>query len=134
VGETITIDSERMRVLDIVSNNVLVRRAVDGSVLATHTSGVTVYAPRLLTVTRAHAGTTAATHLIAAVVYRNVPPALISELCVAEAQTLLGQESGGWQQTIGQGESEREATGRQLKMLKTECERLYTRRRAQAVI
>jgi hypothetical protein len=88
----------------------------------------------LLTVTRAHAGTTAATHLDAAAVSRNVPPALVSELCVAEVQSLLGQEAAAWNLTVGEGEGARESAGKQLGSIKAETERLYLRRRPQAII
>ena len=118
VGETVSVDSERMLVLDIVSNLAIVKRAVDGTVLAAHTSGATVYAQRLLTVERANAGTTAATHLISAAITRNVAPSLITELCLAEAQAMLGQEQAGWNLTVGTGENARESSGKSVYSLR----------------
>lgn len=134
IGETITIDSERMRVLDIASNNLLVRRAVDGSVLATHANPSDVYAPRLLTISRANAGTTAATHSDAATVQRNVPPPLVTELAIAIAQATLGQEQAGWNLTIGEGEGQRESTGKQLGSLRREVDALYRRKRTPTAV
>lgn len=134
IGETITIDSERMRVLDIAGNNLLVKRAVDGSVLATHANPSDVYAPRLLTISRANAGTTAATHSDAATIQRNVPPPLVTELAIAMAQTMLGQEQAGWNMTIGEGEGQRESAGRQLKVLRAEVDALYRRKRTPTAV
>lgn len=74
-GEVITLDSERMLVESISGNDLTVQRGYDGSVLAAHTTGITVYAPRRLTVVRGVNGTTAATHLIAAAAVRFAPPA-----------------------------------------------------------
>lgn len=113
-GETILIDSERMRVLSVAGNNLTVRRAVDGSVLATHANPSDVYAPRSLTVVRAALGTTAAAHTAAVAISRLYPHPLIVELCVAETQTLMGQEQAGWNMTVGEGEGSTESTGRQV--------------------
>lgn len=128
-GETVTVDSERMLVVDISGNTLVVRRAVDGSVLAAHTSGAAVNAPRLLTVERGAAGTTAATHSNSAPVTRNVPPSLVGQLCVAETQALLGQEASGWNQTVGDGESARMASGAQVAALAARVDGLYRRGR-----
>ena len=122
-GETILIDSERMLVEDIAGNNLTVRRAWDGSTIAAHTAGATVYAPRTLTVTRGALGTTAATHLTAAAVFRWDAPGPVRQLCVAEALTDLLQGRSGYARTVGSGESEREAAGRGINDLRA---RVYT--------
>jgi len=111
-----------MRVDDIAGNTLVVTRAWDGSTIAAHSVGATVYAPRMLTVQRAALGTTAATHLTSASVYRWDPPGPVRQLCVAEALTDLLQGRSGYARTAGAGENEREATGRGLKDLR---ERVY---------
>ena len=89
-GEVILLDSERMLIEDIAGNNLIVRRAFDGSALATHT-GSTIYARRRLTVERGVLGSTAATHLVSASVRRQVFPGPVRRLTIAEAQTTLAQ-------------------------------------------
>lgn len=133
MGETILIDSERMKVLDIAGNNLIVKRAVDGSVLASHTSSATVYASRLLTVSRGNAGTTAATHSQSAAITKNVPPGLINELALAEVQYLMGQEDAAWNLTIGEGEGQRESSGKSIAGIRKQASLLYGRRRYAAV-
>lgn len=103
VRETIQVESEHMLVTDITGNTVTVIRAVDGTVLAAHTQPVDVYAARTLTVERGAQGTTAATHNDAAVVYRNVPPAPIVTLCIAEAIMTLSQETAAYGRTTVSG-------------------------------
>jgi hypothetical protein len=110
VGETLLLDSERMLVVDIAGNVLTVKRAFDGSVLATH-SGAEVYAPRSLTVTRGALGTTAATHLISAAVSRYAYPGLVTELNIAEAVNTFLQETSGYARTVGEGETQRNASG-----------------------
>lgn len=126
-GETVTVDAERMLVLDVAGNDLLVRRAVDGTALAAHTSTSTVYAHRSLTVERGALGTTAASHSDGDDVYRHTPPDVIVELAIAEAQTLLGQEGAGWLATVGAGESEQEATGRSLQSIRKDARREFRR-------
>lgn len=96
VGEPITIDSERMLIVDITGNTLTVIRAYDGSVLAAHNTGVTIYAGRTLTVIRGALGTTAAAHDTAAAVVVHAYPAPVRTLCVAETVSILLQEHAGW--------------------------------------
>jgi hypothetical protein len=110
-GETILIDGERMRVDDIAGNTLVVTRAWDGSTIAAHSVGATIYAPRTLTVTRGALGTTAATHSTSATVYRWDPPGPARQLCVAEAVEDLLQGRSGYARTAGSGDSEREVRG-----------------------
>lgn len=94
IGETLLLDSERMLVVDITSNTLTVKRAVDGSVLAAHT-GSTIYWPRTLTVERGALGTTAAAHSTSTAVYRWQPPSLIEQLTRGYVvSALIGEESG----------------------------------------
>lgn len=127
-GETILIDSERMLIEDIAGNNLTVRRAWDGSTIAAHTAGATIYAPRTLTVQRAVLGTTAATHLTAAAVYRWDPPGPIRQLCVAEALTDLLQGRSGYALTAGTGENQREVYARGLTQLRDSAYQAYGRK------
>lgn len=99
VDETILIDAERMLIVDVAGNNLIVKRGWDGSVLAAHTATATVYAPRRCTVTRGVLGTTAATHGAVALVKHQAPPA-VRNLAVAEALATLGQEQGGYSQQL----------------------------------
>lgn len=114
-GEVILIDAERMLVEDVVANNLIVRRAWDGSTIAAHTLGATIYAPRTLVVTRGALGTTAASHASGTVVTLWVPPGPARQLCIAEALTDLLQGRSGYARTSGSGDSERESSGRGLK-------------------
>lgn len=102
VGEILTVDAERVRVIDVTGNTLVVERAVDGTVLAAHTAP-TVYASRALTVTRAQLGTTAAAHLAGSVVARHTPPALVRDLVIAETLVTGLQHSMAWTSTKGDG-------------------------------
>lgn len=109
-GETILLDSEKMLITDVSGNSLSVRRAYDGSVLASH-SGSTIYVSRNLTVTRGVNGTTGASHLISTPVSRWVPPSLITQLCIAETINALQQESSAYARVVGTGETAIEARG-----------------------
>lgn len=100
-GETILVDAERMQVVDIAGATLVVKRAVDGSTLAAHTTGTTVYAPRQLTVVRAATGTTAAAHSSGTAILRCVAPALVRDLAVAEAVVQLLNETIGYARNPG---------------------------------
>lgn len=95
VGETITIGAERMQITDITSG-LVVRRAVQGSVLATHTTGDTVYASRLWTVARGLQGSVAATHLNNAPITRYYAPTLVENYTIAHAMHTLQQEKSAY--------------------------------------
>ncbi|MGW3428885.1 hypothetical protein ACWDHW_13155 [Streptomyces melanosporofaciens] len=112
--EVILIDAERMRVEDIAGNQLVVKRAWDGSVLAAHTPGAGIFAARTLTVTRGALGTTAATHTSGTVVNRWDPPGPVRDLCIAEALTTLLQGQSGYARVVGSGENQREAAGKGL--------------------
>ncbi|MFC8862655.1 hypothetical protein [[Kitasatospora] papulosa] len=120
VDETVLIDGERLHIVDIAGDTLIVRRAWDGSTITAHTSGATVYAPRSLTVTRGALGTTAATHSGSAVVHLFDPPALVHQLTMAEAINVLLQEQAGWFRTATGGSTSREATLEALTALRTQ--------------
>ena len=114
VGEVLAIDSERMLVVDVAGTTVTVKRAWDGTVLATHALNADIYALRTLTVERGALGTTAATHSTASDVYTHRPPALVRDLAIAEAINQLQQETSGYARVIGEGDAAREGIGRGL--------------------
>lgn len=132
-GETLLLDSERMLVTDVAGNTLTVKRAWDGTVLATH-SGATIFAPRSLTVTRGALGTTAATHLISASVSRFVFPALITEMAIAEAENFYLQKTSGYARTVGEGDSQRPMSGIGLADLRTRVVASYARKARQRTV
>lgn len=103
--EVIMIDSEKMLITDITGNNLTVIRNWDGSVLAAHNTGTTVYAPRQLTVTRGALGTTAATHATNATINVHNVPSLVRDLCVAETLSTLTQARRGYAMPLKRGGS-----------------------------
>lgn len=103
-GEILTIDSERMLVLDVSGPTAIVRRAYDGSRLADHTSGSPVRADRSLTVVRGVNGTVAAAHTNGSTVDRLAPVADIEGLAGAIAVAQYNAARGGWTGEIGSGE------------------------------
>jgi hypothetical protein len=94
--EVILVDAERMLVIDVAGNNLIVKRAWDGTALAAHTTGTHVYAPRTLAVQRGAVGTTAASHTSTTPVVRHAPPGLVRDLCVALALDQVLQEPSGY--------------------------------------
>lgn len=111
-GELILVDAERMLILDVAGNNLIVKRAADGSVLAAHTTGADVYARRGCTVTRGAQGSTAAAHLDAATVQRHLVPGDVRELAVASAVTTLLSGRAGYAREYGpEGTSTRLGVG-----------------------
>lgn len=100
LDEVITLDAEKMLVLDIAGNTLIVKRAWDGTVLAAHT-GSTIYAPRSFTVTRnacvaSDQASTAASHTIGASIKLHIVPAAVQALTMAEASWLYTGHAGGW--------------------------------------
>lgn len=94
VGETILLDAERMLIVDINGNNLVVKRAWDGTILTVHSNAV-IYVARQLTVQRGFGGTTAATHTNAASIARHYPPAMVETACTGIALYGLGTELAG---------------------------------------
>lgn len=100
VGEVITLDAEQMLVIDVTGNTLIVKRAWNGTVLATHT-GSTIYAQRTTTVTRGACGSTAASHSSSADVRLHTIPPAVQALTLAEASWLYATHARGWE--IGAG-------------------------------
>lgn len=119
VDEVLTIDSERVLITDIIGNVLTVERAFEGSVIATHTAGTTIYAPRTLTVQRGALGSTAATHSNGATVSVWKVPSPLRQYATAEAIHELMQEQTGWFRTMSAssifgGTAKRSATNEAL--------------------
>jgi hypothetical protein len=118
VGEAVLIDAERMLVVDIAGNNLIVKRGWDGSTLAAHSAGADIYVARALTIERGALGTTAGAHDSGATVWVQVIPFLVQELTIAEAINLLLQANSGYARVAGSGDNAREYAGRALQQLR----------------
>jgi hypothetical protein len=125
-GEMITLDAETMLINAIAGNTLIVRRAFDGSTLDTHT-GATIYAPRTLTVERGALGTSPATHLTAAPLFRHVVPPLVASLCVAEVLDQVAQDGSAWAGQTNAGDTASVAVGVGLADIRASAERAYAR-------
>lgn len=101
VDEVLLVDGERMLVTDVTGSSVIVRRAVDGSVLGAHASGATVYAYRSYVVTRGASGTAAVAHSGGDAVERHVVPGQVQEYVIALAVTHLLSGASGWSREYG---------------------------------
>lgn len=96
VDEVITLDTESMLIVGITGNTLIVKRAWDGSVLATHT-GSTIYVSRTATVDRGACASTAASHTTGVTIAQHVIPASVQALTLAEAGWIYAGHSSGWQ-------------------------------------
>lgn len=128
VGETLLMDSEKMLLLDVTGNNLTVKRAYDGTVLATHSAGDGVFAYRLLTVLRGQLGTTAVSLSTNDVITRLRVPALINRLAVALAINTVLQETSGYSRQVGADQGRFPATGGGLDDLKAQAKQRHGRK------
>lgn len=126
-GEVILVDSERMLVQSTTGNDLTVQRAYEGTALAAHSTGTSVYAFRTLTVTRGVNGTTAATHANSTALSKYQPPADVRQLCRALALQRLSLNQGGWMGVLGSGENSIEVRGQALLALVERVKRHYRR-------
>jgi hypothetical protein len=110
VDEVILLNSERMLIVDVAGNNLTVKRAWDGSVLATH-SGSDIYVTRSLSVTRGAVGSTAAAHLISTAINRWAVPPLLNQRCIGEVLSGIEQEQSAYARVVGSGDNAFEARG-----------------------
>lgn len=131
-GEIILIDGERMRVNDVAGNGIIVSRAWDGTPLAPHISGTTIYALRQLTVRRGMLGSTAATHSMSDPVYAHKFP--VNEWCIAETVCALEQNAGAYARTVGTGNSSRDAVGAGLEDIRAMGYTAYGRKGRSATV
>lgn len=126
-GEVLLVDSERLLVVDVVGDSLVVKRAWDGSTLAAHT-GATIYSYRTLSLRRGATGTTAATHSSSAPVSVHLVPALIRELATAEALDYTLQRTSGWSRSTGSGDRPSEQAGMSLPDIQRWAMSRYARR------
>ncbi len=132
-GEVIQVNSEKMFIESIATNDLTVVRSYDGSVLAAHNNDTAVQVFRTLTVERGVNGTTAATHADTTAISVYEPPLDITELALAEALAAFHQEQSGWGRTIGTGEGATELGGRALGDLRERVVKHYRRMREAAI-
>lgn len=95
-GEILTIDAEQMWVDSIAGNNVVVKRAWNGSVLATHSTSAKVYSARLFNLLRGQLGTTPAEHDAGSTWNVWQPPGPVRALAIGEALTTFGSQMAGY--------------------------------------
>jgi hypothetical protein len=128
-GEVIVVDGEEMLITGIATNNLIVKRAYNGSVLAAHLDDAAVYVARTLTVERGAAGTTAAAHTAADPITRNVAPGLIQDWVIAEAVSRYEQEQAGYGRVVGQGDKAITPSGRALADARNQAFAAYYKQR-----
>lgn len=134
-GQILLVDSERMLVVDVAGTTVTVKRAWDGSVLAAHTTGASIYALTGVDVDRAQLGTTIGAHTTGDAIYRHVVPELVRQLAIAEAINSVQQETAGYARQERSGEAGRDITGDGgLESLRDRCRRRYGRKARTAAI
>lgn len=126
-GDLIAVGAERMRVDAVQGTTIVVSRAWDGSPLAAHSVGASVYAPRLLTVARGAVGSTPTSHLDGATVSVWHVPDLIEEFCAAEALNAVAQKRASYARVSGSGDNERETSVRGLADVRDRALALYGR-------
>jgi len=132
-NETLLLDSERVFATDVAGNNVTVKRAWDGTVLAAH-SGATIYGLRQLTVVRGALGSTAATHANSAAVQIAVVPRLVKQLAIAEAVVDVAQQLGAYTTVQGDGASGITKIGQGLPDLRQRCYVQFGRKARQRTV
>lgn len=128
-GELLLIDSERVLVLDVAGSTIIVQRAQDGTVLAAHTTGATVWARRGLTVTRAAQGTIAGGHTTGVAISRHAVPGDVEALAIASGiVTHLSEQSGYSNSGAGSGATATVAPGQKAKpMVQSNLDQLRDR-------
>ena len=132
-GEVIQVDSERMFIRSISSNDLSVIRGWDGTQVAAHTDDTQVQAVRTYTIERGINGTTAATHADATAVSKYEPEFDIVSWALAEVISAWHQENAGWGRTVGTGEGAREMSSKSLDALRKSTLGQYLRVREAAV-
>ena len=107
-----------MLIVDIAANNLTVKRAWDGSVLAVHATNADIFTLTGVELARGQFGTTDAGHNTPAAIYRHVLPPLIDSLHIAEAITVIQQENAAYGRVIGSGDAQRDAAGKGIEDLR----------------
>lgn len=102
-GEVIRIGFERMKVLDVSGNTVLVERGFMGTKRASHLTAADVYVFRTFNVARGVNGSTAAAHSNKTV-SRQIPPADVNYLCRQIAALMVKKAQTGYVGRAGNDE------------------------------
>jgi hypothetical protein len=102
-GEMVQVDFERMKILDISGNTLLVARGINGTKRASHVISAPVNVFRTYSVTRGANGSTAAGHSSAAV-SRQVAPADVNYLCRQIAALMIRKAQTGYVGRAGNDE------------------------------
>lgn len=132
-GQVLLLDSERMLVVDVAGNNLTVKRAWDGSVLATH-SASSIYSMTGTDVDRAQLGTTLAAHSTSDPIYRHKVPGLVRQLNKAEAINNLLQEQGGYARIQRSEAAQQDGFGDGLPDIRKQAWAAYGRKARSAAI
>jgi hypothetical protein len=127
LAEEILLDGERLEIVDIAGNNLVVRRAAGGTVLASHTA-TAIYRQTIHRVQRGALGTVATAHTNGDVINLWQPPSLVKELAQAYAEDIFLQRNAGYARTAGTGDSERQVTRNALKGIEERAGALYRRK------
>lgn len=123
-----------MDILSITGTYVTVKRATNGSVLAAHSGGASIFVPNTYSVLRGHFGTTAAAHSSAVTVTVQRYPAQVEQLALAETVVAVAQNAGLYARVVGQGGSTREAVGKGLDDMRRAAYQSYGRKLRKSAI
>lgn len=132
-GEVIRLDSEIMFVEAASTNDLIVTRQFDGTLLAAHANNTPVHTNRTLTIERGLNGTTAATHADTTAISKYEPEFDISNWCLGIALASIHQEQAGWGRSVGTGDGAAEFRSLDLATLTKMNTKLYKRLRMAAV-
>lgn len=105
-GEMILIEAEKMLIETIAGDVLGVIRSYDGTALAAHDTGKSIYAPRLLDVDRHVNGSEPAAHLINTSISLVEAHAGAAGLALAQSIVYLLNNESGWVRKVSGGESE----------------------------
>lgn len=128
-GEELLIESERMLVLNVSTNDLTVKRGFDGTTVASHANDTAVQIYRTLTVVRAINGTTAVTHANSTALTKYQAPADVRAYVLAKALSLVHQDMAAWGRSIGGPDGAVEFRGGDLMRLEKTVKDNYQRRR-----
>lgn len=96
IGEIAKVEFEKMLVLDISGNTLLVDRGWDNTKRTTHADTTAVNVHRTFTVKRAINGTTANSHAQGTDIYQYLPPYDVNYLCKQTASLMSRKEDTGY--------------------------------------
>lgn len=131
VGEEILMDSEVMRIQRIAGNRLIVKRAVDGSVLEEHSTDE-VLVDRHIRVERSVLGSSAFDTAADADVHLFKFPPRVSQLARAEALTIMGFDIASYATSTGQGDADIKHSTKPLEDLRNKVFQQYGRMRVGA--